>query len=52
MPNTRIKELYGVTKGVHERIEEGVFRLFDHVKKMKKEMNNKRVYVGKYSGSR
>ena len=29
--NARIRELYGVTHGVDERIDEGVLRLFDHV---------------------
>ena len=31
VPNARIRELCGVTKGVDERIDEGVFRWFGHV---------------------
>ena len=33
VPNTRIKELCGVMKGIDERIE-GVLRLFGHVERM------------------
>ena len=31
VPNVRIRELCGMTKGVEERIEEGVLRWSDHV---------------------
>ena len=33
VPNARIWELYGVTKGVDERIDKGVLRWFDHVER-------------------
>ena len=45
VPNARIRELYGVTKGGGERIYEGVLRWFDHVKRMKNEITAKRFYV-------
>ena len=32
--NARVKELYGVTKGVDEGIGEGVLRWFDHVERI------------------
>ena len=31
IPNARIRELFRVTKGVDERIDEGVLRWFGHV---------------------
>ena len=34
IPNARIIELCGVTKGVNERIDEGVLRWFGHVERM------------------
>ena len=34
VPNARIRELFGVTKGVDERIEEGVLRWFGLVERM------------------
>ena len=52
VPNARIRELYGVTKGVDERIDEGVLRWFDHVERMEKERIAKRFYVGECAGSR
>ena len=36
--NERIRELWGVTKGVRERIDEGVLRWFCHVERMEKDM--------------
>ena len=39
-------QIHGVTKGVDEMIDEGVFQWFGHVKRMEKEMIGKRVYVG------
>ena len=47
VPNALIRELCGVTKGVNERIDEGVLRWFGHVKRI-----NKRVYVGECASSR
>ena len=52
IPNAWIRELCGVTKGVNERIDEGVLRWFSHVERMEKERIAKRVYVGKCAGSR
>ena len=43
--NARIREFWGVTKGVHKWIGEGVLRWFGHVEKMENKMG-KRVYVG------
>ena len=34
VPNARIRELSGVTKGVGEKIDEGAHRWFGHVEKM------------------
>ena len=45
----RIRELCGVTKGVDERIDEGVLRWFGHVERM--ENDAKRDYVGECAGS-
>ena len=45
-PNVRIRELCGVTKGVDERIDEGVLRWFSHVERLGKDRNAKRVYAG------
>ena len=44
--NVRIKQLCGVTKGVDEKIDEGVLRWFDHMERMEK------VYVGECASSR
>ena len=52
MPNERIRELCGVTKGVNERIEESVLRLFSHIERMEYDMNVERLYVGDCMGSR
>ena len=45
VPNTRIRELCGVMKGLDERIDEGVLRWFVHVERMESD-RAKRVYVG------
>ena len=37
VPNTRITELCGVRKSLHERIDEGVLRWFDHVERMERD---------------
>ena len=50
--NARIRELWGLTKGIDERIDDGLFRWFDHVERMKKDRTAKRVYVGECAGSR
>ena len=50
MPNLRIRQLCGVTKGV-EKIDEGVLRCFSHVERMESDRIAKRVYVGEHAGS-
>ena len=52
VPNAWIRESCGVTKGVDEKIDEGVLRWFSHVKRMENERIDKRVYVGECAGSR
>ena len=37
VPNARIRQLYGVTKGVDEKIDEDVLRWFCHVERMEKD---------------
>ena len=44
--NARIRQLCGVTKGVHEKIDEGVLRWFGHVERMDNERIANRVYEG------
>ena len=39
-------------KGLDERIDEGVLRLFANVERMEKDRIAKRVYVGECAGSR
>ena len=43
VPNSRIMELCEVTKGVDERIDEGVLRWFGHVERVEKDMIAKRA---------
>ena len=50
--NAQIMELCGVTKGINERINEGVLRWFGHVERMEKDSIAKRVYVGECAGIR
>ena len=49
--NAWIRDLCGVTKGVDERIDEGVLKWFSHVERMEKDRIAKRVYVGECAGS-
>ena len=42
LPNARVKELYGVVKGVDER----VLLWFSHIERMKNDRIDKCVYVG------
>ena len=44
--NAWIRELWGVTKGIDERIDEGVLWWFSHVERMASDRIAKRVYVG------
>ena len=41
-----------MTKGVDERIDEGVLRWFGHVKRMENDKLAKKVYIREYAGSR
>ena len=46
IPNIRIRELCGVTKGVDKRIDEGVFRWFGHVERMEEDSLCRSVCLG------
>ena len=52
VPNALIRELCGETKGVNERIDEGILRWFGHLKRMENDRYAKRVYVGECAGNR
>ena len=52
VPNARIWQFFGVTKGVDEKTDEGVLRWFDHVERMENDRIAKRNYVGEYFGGR
>ena len=52
VPNPQIRKLCGMTKGVDERIDEGVPWWFGNVERIEKERIAKRVYVGECAGSR
>ena len=53
VPNIRIRELYGVAKGVDVRNDESILRWFGHIKRMKNDRIAKWVvYVEKCVGSR
>ena len=43
VPSARIRKLCGGTKGIDERIDEGVLRWFDHVERLEEERIAKRV---------
>ena len=45
VPNTQIRELCGVRKGVDERIDENFLRWFAHVERMENDRIDKRVYI-------
>ena len=47
VPNARIRQLYGVTKGADEKIDEW----FGHVERMENDRIVKRIYVGDCAGS-
>ena len=40
-----------MTKGIDERIDEGVLLWFGHVERMEKDRTAKKVCVGEYTGS-
>ena len=52
VPNARIRQLCGVTKGVEEKNDEYVLRWFGHVERMENDMIGGRVYVTECAGSR
>ena len=43
VPNARIRQLFGVTKCVDEKIDKGVLRWFGHVKRMENDSIAERV---------
>ena len=47
VPNAMIREFCGVTKGLNERVDEGVLRWFGHVERRENDRFAKRIYVGK-----
>ena len=48
VPNALIRELWGLLKGLDERIEEFVLRWFGQVERREKDRIVKRVYVGEW----
>ena len=50
--NAGIRQLCGMTKGLDEKIDEGVLRWFGHVERMKNDRIDKRVYVQECADSR
>ena len=46
VPNTQIRQLCEVMKGVDEKMDEDVLRWFGHVERMENDRITKRVYVG------
>ena len=50
--NARIRELYGVKKGLDESFDEGILRWFSHMERMERDKIAKKVYVGECAGSR
>ena len=51
VPNARMKQLCGVTKGLDEEIDEVVLRWFGHVERMENDRIAKRAYVEECAGS-
>ena len=49
-PNAQIRELCRVTKGLNERINEGVLQWFSHVERMENDRIAKRVCWYSFSG--
>ena len=52
IPNVWIREVCRMSKGVDERIDEGVLRWFGHVERMENDRIAKRSYVRECAGSR
>ena len=51
VPNSRIRQLCRMTKGMDKKIAEVVLRWFGHVERMENNRIAKRVYLGKCAGS-
>ena len=51
VPNVRIKDLCGVTKGIGVRIDEDVLRWVGHVERIKDDRIVKRVYARECPGN-
>ena len=51
VPNARIRQFCGVTKGVDEKIDEDLLRCFGHVERRKNDRIAKRDYVGECAGN-
>ena len=51
VPNARMRQLCGVTKGVDERIDEGFLRWFSLVERMENDRIAKRVCVREWAGN-
>ena len=47
----QIRQLYRMTKGVDEKIYEGVLQWFSHVEMMENNRIAKRIYIGECAGS-
>ena len=47
MPNTRIRELWGVAKDVDDRIDVSVLRWFSHIEKMENDKIVEKSICGK-----
>ena len=52
VPDARVRQLCGLTKGVDEKIDEIVLRWFGRVERMENNRIAKRVYVDECAGSR
>ena len=51
VPNTWIRQLCGVMKGIDEKIDEGVLQWFGHVESIENDWIAKKVYIGECTGS-
>ena len=52
VPTAWIRQLFGVTKGVDEKIDEGILQCFGHVERMENDRISKKDYVRECTGSR
>ena len=51
VPDAPIKKLYGMAKGVNERIEGDFLHCYSHAGRMENDRIVKRLYVGEFAGS-